>query len=551
MADPIEIRLVGKDESDKALASAESGIKSLGETADKATPKLRGLGDNADKTHRIIGTGGRQFGDYGKGLGGIGDRADEVDTRMMGLSDGIQGVTDLMGGNGKLRPHEMAMAFSDLGSFTYNSLIPTLQDAGEKTSNLLDKMGGIKGALIGGGAIAAVAGLGFAIKEMNDAANERNLDRLADRLQAAAFAATDMNKTMVYAAAVTGHLDDQFERALSAGEAQAEQFIELAAASGVSNDKLEEMRERLELSTGAEKAATQASEDQANALETEADKIRGVNDARRAQLDPIFGMIDALRGNQEAQRALDDAEQAASEARKEYGQSSDEYADAVRGIEDAQINAASSAANLESAATDLEAQISEHPATLSNARLALQRWVSQGLISQETAQIMALRFENAANKADEIQGTRTTDLRARDNASSRIISVGNRLRDLDGQTATIRIGAAVGAAVGNILNQAYYLATHAAGGPIGHAAAGGPRGSPVWMHEQGPEIAVHPDGSMVIPAGKSRTIMDAAAGLGGMSGPIVNIYAQGSILTERDVVGMVVQALRDKGLVPA
>ena len=81
--------------------------------------------DSMSRLDRVAGQGGRSLPEYGTGLGGIGDRADEVDTRMMGLSDGIQGVGDLM--RGDLAPHEYAMALSDIGSSVYNFVIPSLQ----------------------------------------------------------------------------------------------------------------------------------------------------------------------------------------------------------------------------------------------------------------------------------------------------------------------------------------------------------------------------------------------------------------------------------------
>src|SRR5262245_7004501 len=135
----------------------EKAFDNVTQGAEKAEKNLEGLGDSADRFGKVIGEGGRSFGDYGKGLGGVGDRADELDTRMMGLSDGIQGVNDLMGGNGKLKPHEYAMALSDLGSAMYNTVIPSLQDGGKKLSSFIDSVGGLK---VAAGLAAGAAGLG-------------------------------------------------------------------------------------------------------------------------------------------------------------------------------------------------------------------------------------------------------------------------------------------------------------------------------------------------------------------------------------------------------
>lgn len=59
------------------------------------------------------------------------------------------------------------------------------------------------------------------------------------------------------------------------------------------------------------------------------------------------------------------------------------------------------------------------------------------------------------------------------------------------------------------------------GGVVSSAAEGGPRGPVVMTQEQGPEIGVWPNGSMIIPAGMSRQIMAGALGGGaGRGGPV-------------------------------
>lgn len=97
------------------------------EGASSAAGDIDSVRTSVTRLDRAVGDGGRSFGGYGTGLGGIGDRADEVDTRMMGLSDGIQGVGDLM--RGDLAPHEYAMALSDIGSSIYNFVVPSITSA--------------------------------------------------------------------------------------------------------------------------------------------------------------------------------------------------------------------------------------------------------------------------------------------------------------------------------------------------------------------------------------------------------------------------------------
>lgn len=90
----------------------------LEEGAERATSSVRGIGDGASSSRGSLD-------DYGAGLDGVGERADELDTRMMGLSDGITGVSDLM--RGDLGPAGYAMALADIGSSVYNFVVPSLK----------------------------------------------------------------------------------------------------------------------------------------------------------------------------------------------------------------------------------------------------------------------------------------------------------------------------------------------------------------------------------------------------------------------------------------
>lgn len=92
----------------------------LEDGAERATSSVRGIGDGADRSRPSVD-------DYGRGLDGVGERADELDTRMMGLSDGITGVSDLM--KGDLGPAGYAMAMADIGSSVYNFVVPSLKTA--------------------------------------------------------------------------------------------------------------------------------------------------------------------------------------------------------------------------------------------------------------------------------------------------------------------------------------------------------------------------------------------------------------------------------------
>lgn len=79
---------------------------------------------------------------------------------------------------------------------------------------------------------------------------------------------------------------------------------------------------------------------------------------------------------------------------------------------------------------------------------------------------------------------------------------------------------------------------YAHGGVVGKAADGGPRSNMTWVGEQGPELVDLAPGSMVHTAGDSRRMADSWQG-GGGGGPVINVYVQGSIRSDRDLVGII------------
>ncbi|GAA2209312.1 hypothetical protein GCM10009850_047700 [Nonomuraea monospora] len=77
--------------------------------------------------------------------------------------------------------------------------------------------------------------------------------------------------------------------------------------------------------------------------------------------------------------------------------------------------------------------------------------------------------------------------------------------------------------------------TRARGGIIG-AAGGGPRSNMTLVGEQGPELVRLPFGSTVIPNGQSERMLQQGGSGGGVT---VNLYVQGSIRSDRELISLV------------
>jgi TP901 family phage tail tape measure protein len=137
---------------------------------------------------------------------------------------------------------------------------------------------------------------------------------------------------------------------------------------------------------GALDPATQSAEDAEQALKDYLDTLRGA-------IDPLFGMLTALDGNREAQAALDEAIQSGTASAAELDRAHQEVAESALGVEEAAVG--------------LTAAMANGSVTTEGAAAMLQAWVTQGLITQGTADVLAQRIGLVALAADEFDGTYT------------------------------------------------------------------------------------------------------------------------------------------------
>lgn len=514
--DDIEIRVKAEDDATQVLRGTEKSV-------DRLTDAVK----RSDKEMRTAGSGGAA--DYRRRMTEVGETADNVDTRMMGLADGFAGLTDAMKG-GQLSLQEMAMVGSDLGSSMYNFVAPSLATAREKIAGLgaageegasgLSKVG--KAAFAAAG-IAGVLGLAYAFDQYVQAQREAKFEdqidsyeRTGDAAQLAADALDDLGSTMRF----LNHIQ------------------ELSATNGaLARDTIEDLRNEGAITAEQYESLNQIVEENSDAFRVNAFDIAAAEDALRshaeavaAQTDPMLAYIDAQRQNDEAINRVREAEMLLAAAIDEHGASSIEAMVAQQQLTDAQWANVSSANAAEVAARTLidgfnsgEVRGGAFEARLRQlADAGLLDAASMGAISRETGIAMD-RLRQIAGVDPNITITSNTQ-----QVIGGIKTLQDRINNLRGRDVHIRY---VGSSVG----------VHAGG--VGLNADGGTwRGGATLVGEQGPEIVDLPPGAHITPA-RTSAEMARAADTPGAGGGGPTFIVQGSIISERDLIGIVYDAM--------
>jgi hypothetical protein len=470
MAGKNQVTLTFAGDSDKL----EKSMASVGSSSRQLEGDLDRVGSSVTRVDKVTGQGGRQFGDYGTGLGGMGDRADEADTRMMGLSDGIQGVTDLMGGNGKLAPHEMAMAFSDLGSAAYNTVIPSMQSVVKATKGMNLAM-----AASVVGLVALAAGAAYLAFTQESAVH--NSDELTASLKSQDAGVQESGRQWIKYLDATGSLQENFDKVLEQTPQMADEWIELARSSGVAREDIVEMEAKL-----GEVAETS---------DYAADSIRGISDALMAQVDPVFAVLDAQNQMRDSNIAVTEAQTGVNEAMAEFGVGSPEAVAAEQALTDAHLAAAQAAFGQDSALFNLAAEMKAQGFAVDDVIAHLQGMVGQNGVTQGSVDAVA-----AAMRGIPGQISATVDVDVNRAELDRLLSVGTF--GLFQPRVRMHSGGIVPGAPGS------------------------------------ETLALLQAGERVTPANRS----------GGGGGPVVNLYVQGSIRSDRDLVKIIRDELGRGGL---
>jgi hypothetical protein len=225
-----------------------------------------------------------------------------------------------------------------------------------------------------------------------------------------------------------------------------------------------------------------------------------------ATFDPLFGMRDALAGAQDAQLAVVDAQNKLNEALA--GGNADEIAEAQRNYDDALRGAGDSLLDVQQAQLVLNDAIDRGDVTVADAQQTLYDWAIAAGYTHDQAIIMAGGLGTAADAALWLGAQNpVVDASLNDQASAPISTIEQKVRQLDGQTATVEI----------ITRQTTILAGST---NIPLRAAGGPvlAGEAYIVGEHRPELFIPNENGMIWPTVPSSV---PAGSFGGGSGPVV------------------------------
>lgn len=534
--DDVEFKIVADDESAAVLEKAQSNVKAVGTEAEKAAPKVKGLGDRLGDLGTRTDRARPGMEKYGQGLDSVGNRFDEMDTRAMGTADGITGVSELMR-HGELSAAELAMAFSDVGSSMYNTVIPTLKGAKEGFGQFVQSVTGAKTTLGGFGRAAVVAGgaagLGLLVNALIDAENKAKaleIEKLTEDFMGlgAAVKVADISPVGL----LRGDLDKVFDNLLEKSPRLAEDMIAWGEKVGITSGKLDEWRERLNSASDAQEGLAEATERGKTNMELAAEATDKFNDTLDKLLGKSFSVAEA---ESNLTLAISEATEQVKANKEEHGAAAlslDRHTEAgannhlmIQGLVESEADYIRALQESGISNTELGQKINQSVLTLEGQLLKLGFTKDQ--VRVYTAALRAVPSTIRTNI-----GTRGVQQSIHD-----IDRIRRELDALDGKSAHIRI---VGTQVGAVLPGGARVNAH--GGIIG-AATGGIHSSMRLVGEHGPELVSLPTGSMVH-SNPDTQRMIAGSG-GGAPGAIINIH--GHVYGVDGLLDVIRDGLRNAG----
>lgn len=475
--------------------AVQGGLALTGENVEKNREIFESLGDSVGATDEAFGKwaesmgakNARAWAEFQAAMIRLGDTIAPLAADLIGMASDLLEWFDKLPGPVKQLSAVLVVAAAAAGPFlSAFGRVTSLASGGMKLgSSFLDwasgmnafgeamnrgstsagKMSGglsrLKGAAGLAGIAVAVAGVGFALNEHFNAKNEAAIAGIADSFANLGDEIDSAAKKEVETLVHWNRADDVFSKLVETNRAAAERFLETAEAVGLSADSADEWRDKLEQQADAERQAAKDSEANAEAVEEVTgaydEETRAVNAAvealgaysaaLKAQFDPLFGVLNAANGVRDARLGVEEATAKLSEAEKEYGVDSAEAAAATRDLEAAHGSAVEAAYAFEQAQADLATAVENGDVKLEDAIGMLQRWVEQGYITQEEADITADKFRFSAGAVEgysdsirRVPTSTTTDIHVNSLAAREGIStVHGDLNRLDGRTATVYV----------------------------------------------------------------------------------------------------------------
>lgn len=575
----------GKNEVSVDLAgdasSLEKAFKRAQDASDKTEKAFDGVSSAADKVDGSFGRIGKSTEKYGSGIDRVGESADNAETRFTGLASGIDGVTTLMADPS---PQEFAQGIADMADGIANAAVPALKSFGDRLKGVFEniKGAGMKSALMGTGLALGAVGLAVgaagiawnAYQKTQEKARERVKD-LTSAIKDQANGVDDAIETSMRATLsnskvgdslkelgadwdvliqglqdsprVFEELDNNMGLIASKGRTAAEVFDRAGIESSALTAELVRLIDESELTGGAKadlievldgeadrfQEASAEADANANAMVTvkdastaTAEAIKGVNDALRAQHDPVFAAMSAMDDLAKANADVTAKELELIAAINEHGPASAEAMAAQQALTDAHVAAGEAAIGQESAMLEMAQAMLDSGSSVEDTIAHLQGLANQGQISQATV-------DTLSGKLRAIPSNVSTTLHAYDLASSTVESVRRNISSLPSEVV-VNIRAQADA---NRFQASRNLYT----GGVVYAAGGfpgGPRGSdtiPAWLTP----------GEMVLNKGQQSKLFAMLDGRGGGAGSTYNVYVQGSIRSDDDLVNVIATAQRN------
>jgi hypothetical protein len=387
-----------------------------------------------------------------------------------------------------------------------------IKSMGSGISDAVSKLGGLKAAAGLAAGAAGLAGVVFAIKSLTDAAEAAQLEDFVAALNSTTSASEKSTRQTITNLDAINSLSEGFESVLDKSVPAAEQFIAMAEAMGIESSKIAELKQMLEEKKQAD-IGGQAAQAEYNAevqegveaTDAATESVKAYSDQLKALFDPLFGVINAQQQLDDANAAVTGAEMELAAAIHDHGANSIEAMEATDKLRKAQLDASSAAVGQQAAMDQLATSVRNHETSLESARVKLQSWVSQGLITQATADATTAAFARMTGQI---------------NAIPREINIVTR-------TSTIAMGTR------NV--------------PLGRARGGPVDGNRVYeVVEQGePELLQQGGRTYLIPSGSGNVVplsgMNSMAGVGG-GGSITVIVNNPIVASEAEFQRMVTRA---------